>query len=120
MQCNSESTEGVDQGRNPRKRSGKSEGQREGGSKAREGPSFTFTKNERMLGADWKAIIAYVLPWYKAAEKVSAYQTNPKIQAKLGELGKEKGTTWALFMAEEILKSQANLQLSDPDEDLET
>ena len=31
----------------------------------------------------------------------------------------EKGTTWALFMAEDILKSRANLQLADPGEDLE-
>ena len=46
-----------------------------------------------------------------------AYQTNPKIQAKLEELVKEKGITWALFMSEVILKSRANLQLADPDED---
>ena len=78
-----------------------------------------FTSNEKMLGPDWKVIIAYILPRYKPAEKVAAYQTNPKIQAKLGEFGKEKGTTWALFMAEEILKSRANLQLADPDEDPE-
>jgi hypothetical protein len=69
-----------------------------------------FTSNERMLGADWKAIIAYVLPRYKAAEKLAACQTIPKIQAKLKELENEKGTTWALFMAEELLKSRANLQ----------
>ena len=66
-----------------------------------------FTSNKKMLGGDWKAVIAYVLPRYKVAEKASAYQTNARIQAKLGELEKEKKPTWALFMAEELLKSRA-------------
>ena len=78
-----------------------------------------FTSNEKVLGPDWKVIIAYILPQYKPAEKLAAYQTIPKIQAKLEELEKEKGTTWALFMAEDILKSRANLQLADPGKDLE-
>ena len=65
-----------------------------------------FTRNKKMLGGDWKAVIAYVLPRYKVAEKASAYQTNARIQAKLGELEKEKKTTRALFMAEELLKSR--------------
>ena len=52
-----------------------------------------FTGNKRMLGVERKAIIASVLPRYKVAEKVSAYQTNPKIQAKFKELKKEKETT---------------------------
>ena len=48
-----------------------------------------FTSNGKILGPDWKVIIAYNLPRYKLAEKLVAYQTNPKIQAKLEELEKE-------------------------------
>ena len=44
---------------------------------------------------------------------VSAYQAIPKIWAKLEEIKKETGTTWALFVAEELLKSRATLQPVD-------
>ena len=69
-----------------------------------------FTRNKKMLGGDWKAGIACALPWYKAVVKTSAYQTNVKIQVKLEELKKKKEITWALFVAQELLKLQANLQ----------
>ena len=51
-----------------------------------------FTSKEGMLGVDWKVVIAYVLPQYTVAEKVFAYHTNAKMQAKLEALEKQKET----------------------------
>ena len=58
-----------------------------------------------MLNVDWKAIIAYVLPRYKATVNTLAYQTNAIIQAKLEERKKKKETTWGLVMVDELLES---------------
>ena len=69
-----------------------------------------FGGTERIYSDDWKVIIAFILPLYKPAEKVAQCQTIPKIKAKLEELEKEKGTTWAVFMAEELRKARADVQ----------
>jgi hypothetical protein len=53
-----------------------------------------------MKANNWKRIIAFALPRYKAADPVPKFQPTPKIQAKLEELEKEKGITWTVFMAE--------------------
>ena len=74
--------------------------------------SFHTLSTGQLVSEIGLQMIIYVLPWYKAAEKASVYQTNAKIQAKWEKLKKEKETTWALFVAEELLKSRANLQLA--------
>ena len=63
------------------------------------------------MGSDWKVIIAFILPRYKADEALKNYQTIPKIKAKLDKFEKEKGNTWAVFMAEELLKARADMKI---------
>ena len=65
----------------------------------------------------WKAIIAFITPRYKADDTLKNYQTISKIKGKLDELEKEKGTTWAVFMAEELLKARADLRTRVESED---
>ena len=68
-----------------------------------------FRQQENMNAADWKTIIAVILPRYKADEAVSKCQTVVKIKDKLEELEKAKGKTWAAFMADELSKSRVEL-----------
>ena len=92
-----------------------------------------FRRKEKMTAPDWKVVIAFVLPRYKANEPVSKCQTIGKIKDKLQELEKAKEVTWDAFMEDELGKSRAalppleetgntaadaaELELEDPDDD---
>ena len=52
-----------------------------------------FRRKEKMTALDWKVVIAFVLPCYKANEPVSKCQTIGKIKDKLQELEKAKEIT---------------------------
>ena len=68
-----------------------------------------FCRQEKINAANWKTIIAFVLPRYKPDEPVSKCQTIGKIKDKLEELEKAKGTTWAASMADKLIKLRAEL-----------
>ena len=95
-----------------------------------------FHRKEKMTAPDWKVVIAFVLPRYKANEPVSKCRTIEKIKDKLQELEKAKEVTWDAFMEDELGKSRAalppleetgntaadaadaaELELEDPDDD---
>ena len=91
-----------------------------------------FRRKEKMTAPDWKVVIAFVLPRYKANEPVSKCQTIGKIKDKLQELEKAKEVTWDSFVEDELGKSRAamppleetgntaadaaELELEDPDD----
>ena len=56
----------------------------------------------------------------EADKALKNYKTIPTIKAKLEELEKEKGTTWAVFMAVELLKARTEMQTCVESEDVES